>query len=98
MFSNPAFIMPAVILGATLIYFLYYAVDKVGLETQTSEAVVTAKDVTEEDRRRLNGDVAGLVQKAGLDRDALLAQVREQVAVAGRGASRGQARPSGAGV
>ena len=60
--------------------------------------VVTAKDVTEEDRRRLNGDVAGLVQKAGLDRDALLAQVREQVAVAGRGASRGQARPSGAGV
>jgi hypothetical protein len=46
MLSNPAYIMPAVILGAVLIYFLYYAVDKVGLETQTATAVVTAKDFT----------------------------------------------------
>jgi CheY-like chemotaxis protein/anti-sigma regulatory factor (Ser/Thr protein kinase) len=44
--------------------------------------VVTAKDVTEEDRRRLNGDVVGLIQKGGLDRESLLAQLREQVAVA----------------
>ncbi len=42
--------------------------------------VVTAKDVTEEDRKRLNGEVVGLIQKGGLDRDALLAQLREQVA------------------
>jgi hypothetical protein len=33
-FFNPAYIMPAIILGAALVYFLYYAVDKVGLETQ----------------------------------------------------------------
>ena len=42
--------------------------------------VVTAKDVTDEDRRRLNGNVVGLIQKGGLDREALLAQIREQVA------------------
>ena len=41
--------------------------------------VVTAKDVTDEDRRRLNGHVAGLIQKGGLDRESLLAQLREQV-------------------
>jgi signal transduction histidine kinase/DNA-binding response OmpR family regulator len=49
--------------------------------------VVTAKDVTEEDRRRLNGDVAGLIQKGGLDREAMLALLREQVAATGRSAS-----------
>jgi len=42
--------------------------------------VVTAKDITEEDRRRLNGDVVGLIEKGGLDRESLLAQLREQVA------------------
>jgi hypothetical protein len=42
--------------------------------------VVTAKDLTEEDRRRLNGDVVGLIEKGGLDRESLLAQLREQVA------------------
>jgi len=45
--------------------------------------VVTAKDVTEEDRRRLNGDVVGLIQRSGLDRDALLEQLREHVAASG---------------
>jgi signal transduction histidine kinase/CheY-like chemotaxis protein len=45
--------------------------------------VVTAKDVTEEDRRRLNGDVVGLIERGGLGRDDLLALVREQVAAAG---------------
>ena len=49
--------------------------------------VVTAKDVTEEDRRRLNGDVAGLIQKGGLDREAMLALLREQVAATGRSPS-----------
>ena len=42
--------------------------------------VVTAKDITEEDRRRLNGDVAGLIERDGLDRESLLARLREQVA------------------
>jgi CheY-like chemotaxis protein len=41
--------------------------------------VVTAKDITEEDRRRLNGDVIGLIQKSGLDRESLLTQLREQL-------------------
>jgi len=42
--------------------------------------VVTAKDITEEDRRRLNGDVVGLIEKGGLDRESLLEQICEQVA------------------
>jgi len=42
--------------------------------------VVTAKDITEEDRRRLNGDVVGLIEKGGLDRESLLTKLREQVA------------------
>jgi CheY-like chemotaxis protein/nitrogen-specific signal transduction histidine kinase len=41
--------------------------------------VVTAKDLTEEDRRRLNGGVVGLIEKGGLDRESLLAQLRDQV-------------------
>jgi PAS domain S-box-containing protein len=45
--------------------------------------VVTAKDVTDEERQRLNGDVVGLIRKSGLGQDALLAQLREQVAAAG---------------
>jgi CheY-like chemotaxis protein len=49
--------------------------------------VVTAKDVTEEDRRRLNGDVVGLIQKGGLDRDEVLELLREQVAAIGRSSS-----------
>jgi CheY-like chemotaxis protein len=49
--------------------------------------VVTAKDVTEEDRRRLNGDVAGLIQKGGLDREAMLALLRKQVDAIGRSPS-----------
>ena len=42
--------------------------------------VVTAKDIDDEDRRRLGGSVVGLIEKRGLDREALLAQVRDQVA------------------
>ncbi|MBW2668174.1 MAG: response regulator, partial [Deltaproteobacteria bacterium] len=42
--------------------------------------VVTAKDVTREDRRRLAGGVAGLIERAGLDQDSLTQLVREQVA------------------
>jgi CheY-like chemotaxis protein len=42
--------------------------------------VVTAKDVTEEDRRRLGSDVAGLIERGGLDRESLLSLLSEQVA------------------
>ena len=47
--------------------------------------VVTAKDLTEEDRSRLNGDVVALIQKSGMDQESLLAQVREQLAAIGSG-------------
>jgi signal transduction histidine kinase/DNA-binding response OmpR family regulator len=47
--------------------------------------VVTAKDITDEDRRRLNGGIAGLIERGGLGRDAMLSQLREEVsAVIGR--------------
>jgi len=46
----------------------------------TPIVVVTAKDVDEEDRRRLDGNVVGLIEKGGLDRESLLTQLREQVA------------------
>ncbi len=42
--------------------------------------VVTAKEIDEEDRRRLKGGVVGLIEKSGLDRDSLLDQLREQLA------------------
>ena len=45
--------------------------------------VVTAKDVTEEERRRLNGDVVGLIQRRGMDQESMLALIREQVTAAG---------------
>ena len=38
--------------------------------------VVTAAELTAEDRERLNGAVERVVRKAGLDRDELLAQLR----------------------
>jgi signal transduction histidine kinase/DNA-binding response OmpR family regulator len=41
--------------------------------------VVTAKDLNEEDRQRLNGGVAGLIERGGLDRESLLTQLRKQV-------------------
>ncbi len=42
--------------------------------------VVTARDLTEEDRRRLNGGVERIVAKSPRDPDALLAQIRHLVA------------------
>ena len=44
--------------------------------------VVTAKDITDEDRRRLSGGVVGLIEKSGLDRESLLTQLHELVAAA----------------
>jgi CheY-like chemotaxis protein/nitrogen-specific signal transduction histidine kinase len=51
--------------------------------------VVTAKDVTDEDRRRLNGDVVGLIQKRGSGRDELLAEIRELVTGSSRAGASG---------
>jgi CheY-like chemotaxis protein/anti-sigma regulatory factor (Ser/Thr protein kinase) len=42
--------------------------------------VVTAKDLTDEDRRRLNGNVVGLIEKRGTALDELLVQIRDLVA------------------
>ena len=42
--------------------------------------VITAKDLTEQDRKRLNGGVDKVVQKGAYDRQELLAQVRDLVA------------------
>ncbi len=41
--------------------------------------VVTAKDMTEEDRRRLNGDIQGVIAKSGLNRESLLREVQALV-------------------
>ena len=38
--------------------------------------VITAKDLTEEDRHRLNGEVVRILQKAGMSQAELLAEVR----------------------
>jgi PAS domain S-box-containing protein len=42
--------------------------------------VITAKDLTAEDHRRLNGYVAAIVQKSAYSRDELLAEVRDLLA------------------
>ena len=44
--------------------------------------VITAKDLTDEDRQRLNGDVVGLIEQDGLARESLLEQLRTQLAAA----------------
>jgi CheY-like chemotaxis protein len=41
--------------------------------------VVTAKDLTDEDRRRLNGGVVALIEREGLDQDALVKLLHEQL-------------------
>jgi CheY-like chemotaxis protein len=38
--------------------------------------VITAKDLTEEDRRRLNGEVARILQKGATSANDLLAEIR----------------------
>ncbi len=47
--------------------------------------VLTAKDITEEDRLRLNGYVQNILQKGAWDRDALLGQIKELVVARKRG-------------
>jgi DNA-binding response OmpR family regulator len=41
--------------------------------------VITAKDVTAEDRERLNGQVARILQKGSVSTDQLVAQIRALV-------------------
>jgi signal transduction histidine kinase/DNA-binding response OmpR family regulator/HAMP domain-containing protein len=53
--------------------------------------VVTAQDLTVEDRLRLNGYVEKILQKQAYSRDALLAEVRDLVAAAVRQSARGRA-------
>jgi CheY-like chemotaxis protein len=43
--------------------------------------VLTAKDLTEEDRLRLNGDVLGYLQKGACTREELLRQIQRAVSV-----------------
>ncbi len=53
---------------------------KLGPSRAIPIVVVTAKEIDEEDRRRLNGGVVGLIEKGGLDRESLLSLLREQLA------------------
>jgi signal transduction histidine kinase/DNA-binding response OmpR family regulator/ligand-binding sensor domain-containing protein/protocatechuate 3,4-dioxygenase beta subunit len=43
---------------------------------QVPVVVITAKDITEDDRRRLNGQVARILQKSGLSMEELVGQIR----------------------
>lgn len=46
--SNPyVYIFPAIIFGVVALYYLYGAIDRLGLETRTVEATVTGKKFTE---------------------------------------------------
>jgi CheY-like chemotaxis protein len=57
--------------------------------------VITAKDLTVEDRMRLNGYVEKILQKGAYDRDELLAEVRELVAPCARGEGNDVRDPAG---
>jgi hypothetical protein len=46
--------------------------------------VITAKDLTAEDHRSLNGYVAAIVQKSPYSREELLAEVRDLLATSVR--------------
>jgi CheY-like chemotaxis protein len=41
--------------------------------------VITAKDLTAEDRRALNGDVQGVLQKGAFNRDELLREIHHLI-------------------
>jgi len=45
--------------------------------------VITAKDLTPEDRRALDGDVQGILRKGAFDRDDLLREIRHLVGASG---------------
>jgi CheY-like chemotaxis protein len=46
--------------------------------------VITGKDLTAEDHRRLNGYIAAIVQKSAYSREQLLAEVRDLLATSVR--------------
>jgi CheY-like chemotaxis protein len=46
--------------------------------------VLTAKDLTQEDRRRLTGSVEVILQKGAAGRETILAEIRALVAAAAR--------------
>jgi len=48
--------------------------------------VVTAKELSEEERWRLKGNVVGLVERSGLELESLLNQLRDQVSAVARSA------------
>jgi CheY-like chemotaxis protein len=52
--------------------------------------VVTARDVTEQERQALNGFILGVLQKGSYSRDELLQEVRSEVAARTRGRARGE--------
>jgi CheY-like chemotaxis protein len=56
------------------------AMNKRGALSQIPIVVVTAKDLSQEDRVRLQGDVVALIERSGLDQDSLIELIREQVA------------------
>ena len=43
--------------------------------------VITAKDLTEDDRRRLNGDVSRILEKGVTTSDRLLAEIRALISI-----------------
>jgi hypothetical protein len=45
--------------------------------------VITAKELTDDDRRRLSGGVSRVLQKGGRSSDDLVAEVRHRVAAQG---------------
>ncbi len=55
------------------------AMNERGALNQIPIVVVTAKDLSQEDRVRLQGDVVALIERSGLDQDALIELIREQV-------------------
>jgi CheY-like chemotaxis protein/anti-sigma regulatory factor (Ser/Thr protein kinase) len=61
--------------GFEFLDILHHDEDRRGIPV----VVITAKTLTEEDRRRLNGGVERVVQKRGLDAAALLAEVKHLV-------------------
>jgi CheY-like chemotaxis protein len=54
--------------------------------------VVTAKDLTEEDRRRLSASVARVLQKGLYTRDEMMREIRDLVATRNRGSADGENR------
>ncbi|MCA1686345.1 MAG: hypothetical protein LC745_10300, partial [Planctomycetia bacterium] len=59
--------------------------------------VVTAKDLSEDDRRRLNGQVLGVLQKGSYTREELLGEVRRELADRVRSGIRARADAAAAG-